>query len=154
MEALAEAEVVAGEMRRKKKNKKDDFLFYGLVILLLLFFLIFTFSQDKENKICFKNKCFDVELATTMQEQVRGLMFRQDLEVNKGMLFIFTEEEKHGFWMKNMLSGEGDPPEALSSESDMLSKVAKTPGAIGFVSEKIASSDVKILIIIEDKNNE
>ena len=33
-------------------------------------------------------------------------------------------------WMKKMLSGEGDPPEALDSETDMLKKVSSTPGSI------------------------
>ena len=53
-----------------------------------------------------------------------------------------------------MLSGEGDPPEALTSESEMLKKVANTPGAIGFVSEKNASPDVKILTIIKKEPEE
>jgi len=37
-------------------------------------------------------------------------------------------------WMKNMLAGEGDPPEAIESEDEVLRKVASTPGAIGYVS--------------------
>lgn len=52
-------------------------------------------------------------------------------------------------WMKKMLSGEGDPPEALESEQKMIEKVAATPGAIGFVSQSKVSGDVKVLIIIE-----
>lgn len=51
-------------------------------------------------------------------------------------------------WMKRMLSGEGDPPEALASEQKMLEKVANTPGAIGFVGLKIVSDKVKVLAII------
>lgn len=52
-------------------------------------------------------------------------------------------------WMKKMLSGEGDPPESIDSEEEMLKKVAATPGAIGFVSQSKVSEDVKVLIIIE-----
>jgi ABC-type phosphate transport system substrate-binding protein len=37
-------------------------------------------------------------------------------------------------WMKNMLSGEGDPPASFASEDEMLARVAGTPGAIGYVS--------------------
>jgi ABC-type phosphate transport system substrate-binding protein len=37
-------------------------------------------------------------------------------------------------WLKNMLAGEGDPPEAIESEDEVLRKVASTPGAIGYVS--------------------
>jgi ABC-type phosphate transport system substrate-binding protein len=37
-------------------------------------------------------------------------------------------------WMKNLLAGEGDPPEAIESEDEVLRKVANTPGAIGYAS--------------------
>ena len=37
-------------------------------------------------------------------------------------------------WLKKMLSGEGDPPEAMNSEEDVLTKVAETAGALGFIS--------------------
>ena len=52
-------------------------------------------------------------------------------------------------WMKKLLSGEGDPPPALESESEMLDKIEKTKGAIGFVNYKSVSKKVKILTIIE-----
>ena len=50
-------------------------------------------------------------------------------------------------WMKRMLSGEGDPPETLPSESAVLQRVATTPGAIGYVSPDSTSSAVKLLPI-------
>jgi len=37
-------------------------------------------------------------------------------------------------WMKNMLAGEGDPPQSFDSEDEILKEVASTPGAIGYVS--------------------
>lgn len=42
-----------------------------------------------------------VELAVTDQQRARGLMYRQELSVNKGMLFVFPETREHPFWMKN-----------------------------------------------------
>lgn len=54
-------------------------------------------------------------------------------------------------WMKKMLSGEGDPPEALETEKDIVKKVAATPGAIGFVSQSEVTEDVKVLVVIEPK---
>lgn len=44
-----------------------------------------------------------VELATTQQQTERGLMFREKLEKDSGMLFIFPKEEARYFWMKNTL---------------------------------------------------
>ena len=54
-------------------------------------------------------------------------------------------------WMKRMLSGEGDPPEALASSNEMLKKVASTPGAIGFINQNNLSGDVKVLLLIDKK---
>jgi uncharacterized protein len=43
------------------------------------------------------------ELAVTDDQRARGLMFRETLLADQGMLFVFAEEEPHSFWMKNML---------------------------------------------------
>lgn len=42
-----------------------------------------------------------VELATTAEQQARGLMFRQSLAPYAGMLFVFGEAQPLSFWMKN-----------------------------------------------------
>ena len=54
-------------------------------------------------------------------------------------------------WMVNMLSGEGDPPESLISEDEMLKNVANTPGALGFISQEKVKDDVKVLVVIKNK---
>lgn len=46
---------------------------------------------------------FTVEIARTPTEQQRGLMFRQSLAPDRGMLFPFAEREQASFWMKNTL---------------------------------------------------
>jgi len=43
-----------------------------------------------------------IELADTQEKKLAGLMFRENLPENSGMLFIFDEEAIYGFWMKNM----------------------------------------------------
>jgi len=55
-------------------------------------------------------------------------------------------------WMKRMLSGDGEPPPALESEEQMLMKVEKTKGAIGFISYSKVNSKVKVIAIIEDED--
>jgi len=42
-----------------------------------------------------------VELARTAAERGRGLMFRQEMAEERGMLFVFDRETKAGFWMKD-----------------------------------------------------
>src|SRR5690606_18293913 len=50
-----------------------------------------------------KQHLFDVELALTPEEQMRGLMFREELADDGGMLFVFPDEQHRAFWMKNTL---------------------------------------------------
>ncbi|MDQ3848962.1 MAG: DUF192 domain-containing protein [Thermoproteota archaeon] len=44
-----------------------------------------------------------VEVPDELDEYERGLMFRQQLPLNAGMLFAFNSEEPQTFWMKNTL---------------------------------------------------
>lgn len=44
---------------------------------------------------------FEVEIAKTAREREKGLMNRDALPQNKGMIFLFEEENIHTFWMKN-----------------------------------------------------
>ncbi len=46
---------------------------------------------------------FSVEVAATNDERAKGLMFRRDLSPRNGMLFLFPEERRLSFWMKNTL---------------------------------------------------
>lgn len=43
----------------------------------------------------------DAELANNAAKQARGLMFRDRLAENEGMLFIFNDEDYRSFWMMN-----------------------------------------------------
>jgi len=54
-------------------------------------------TQDK-NKLT-----INVEIAKTGAERSKGLMFRTELDENAGMIFIFEQEDRYGFWMKNTL---------------------------------------------------
>ena len=44
-----------------------------------------------------------VELARTHDEQAQGLMFREHLEADAGMLFPYPNEDIRRFWMRNTL---------------------------------------------------
>jgi uncharacterized protein len=44
-----------------------------------------------------------VEVADDIFERARGLMYRKALGVNRGMLFVYPEEQRLTFWMKNTL---------------------------------------------------
>jgi len=51
-------------------------------------------------KICFGDNCFEIEIAKTLLQKMKGLMFRKHLSPNSGMLFIFNSEGRRIFWMK------------------------------------------------------
>jgi len=44
---------------------------------------------------------FEVEIADDPSERAQGLMFRETLADNAGMLFLYPEPQKVEFWMKN-----------------------------------------------------
>jgi uncharacterized protein len=46
---------------------------------------------------------YRVELARTPEEQAQGLMFRESLPSRSGMLFLFSDQDVHKFWMKNTM---------------------------------------------------
>ncbi len=46
---------------------------------------------------------FDIEIAQTSQERAQGLMYRQTIADNQGILFLFPHLKKQCFWMKNTL---------------------------------------------------
>jgi len=90
----------------------------GLVMSLL--FIIPTWSKElvgpvvKLNQQGFKNqtialiqaknkKIIRVEVAEAPEQHALGLMFREKLENNEGMLFVFPDEKIREFWMKNTL---------------------------------------------------
>ena len=61
------------------------------------------FQHFNKTEICFNDRCFEVEIAKTQMEQSQGLMNRENLDRDKGMLFVYNEDHKHSFWMKNTL---------------------------------------------------
>ena len=47
------------------------------------------------------NHRITVEVAHTRADRTRGLMFREHMPEDHGMLFLFPEEKVRAFWMKN-----------------------------------------------------
>ncbi|MBR9703932.1 DUF192 domain-containing protein [Candidatus Pacearchaeota archaeon] len=79
----------------------------GIVIIVLIVIglvLYFKFFNSEEIKsVCINDECFEVEIAMDSESRELGLMGRESLCMNCGMLFVFENSGKHGFWMKNTL---------------------------------------------------
>lgn len=76
-------------------------------IIALIFYLIisifsaqYVFASQKE--VCIKDTCITCDVAQTSLERAVGLMHRNNLSGNNGMLFIFEADQAPTFWMKNM----------------------------------------------------
>jgi uncharacterized membrane protein (UPF0127 family) len=50
-----------------------------------------------------ENKKIYVEIADTEKKRSYGLMNREEIMIDNGMLFIWDKSEKRNFWMKNTL---------------------------------------------------
>ena len=64
---------------------------------------IISNNKLKNNYVIINSYTIDVELALTNEERQKGLMGRENLDDGEGMLFVFDDEKKHEFWMKNMI---------------------------------------------------
>ena len=54
------------------------------------------------SRVCHLDNCVTVEVVSKQDDMERGLMYRVGLDQNKGMLFVFANDDKYSFWMKNM----------------------------------------------------
>ena len=59
--------------------------------------------DENIKKVCINNNCFKVEIADNQEKWSKGLMERENLDKDRGMLFVFDQEAVHSFWMKNTL---------------------------------------------------
>ena len=75
----------------------------SLIIIGILVFvgLVFYIDVGFKEKVCIGENCFYVDVVDTANERSQGLMWRKYLGDREGMLFVFEESDRHGFWMKN-----------------------------------------------------
>ncbi len=67
------------------------------------FLLFIITNSDNEKVVCFETgKCISAEIRDNDEERMLGLMFRDKIPEDRGMLFIFDEDVNYSFWMKNM----------------------------------------------------
>lgn len=52
-------------------------------------------------------------------------------------------------WRKAVFTGQGSMPKAFDSEAALISYVAETPGAIGYVSRVVPNEDIKQLTALK-----
>jgi uncharacterized membrane protein (UPF0127 family) len=71
------------------------------VLLYVLMLTACTACASGSSSVELGGKKFAVEIADTSEKQALGLMFRDSMPADQGMLFIFADEAPRSFWMKN-----------------------------------------------------
>jgi uncharacterized protein len=102
---------------------------------------------------------FAVELATTPEEQAKGLMFRQSLPEGQGMLFDFHQEQPTSFWMKNtyipldmiFIRGDGRILRIAENTVPLSETLVPSGGPVRAVLEVIAGTARKLGIAPGDR---
>lgn len=101
---------------------KSHYIFPMLLVVLLLGFLTVSdyLKKDtvqslqsqaetsninnkiKKGKVVFGNTSIDIEVSDTIATRQLGLSYRESLDQNSGMLFVFDSYNIEYFWMKDM----------------------------------------------------
>lgn len=109
-------------IKNKKLQKKSFWTQRNIIIttlvvaaIIISYFFFFKKSSNepkwvKEGEVTFLNKDSKqqlakilVEVANNPTERSQGLMYRNEMDADKGMLFIFDNMEMQSFWMKNTI---------------------------------------------------
>jgi uncharacterized membrane protein (UPF0127 family) len=89
----------------KKTKKLTKYMLFSAFVVLLVIIILFVLNPPihPEDRACFPDKyCISLEIRDSPEERAVGLMFRQSIDEDKGMLFIFDKPDRYSFWMKNM----------------------------------------------------
>ena len=99
-------------MNEKHKTSMLFALIIFCLILLSVFFSVryITVEEDQDRFaiVIFSSAnstqiVFTCEIAQSYEEKSQGLMFRQELTDDRGMLFVYETQQNLSFWMKNTL---------------------------------------------------
>ena len=152
--------------------KSRKFIKANVIFFCLAFFYPSCKEKEDFTKLDFttenKNLFFDfkigdvpikVEAAVLPEERSRGLMFRESMALNEGMLFVFEKGTSQRFWMKNTripldigyLSSSGVLLEIHKAKPHDTSGVPSRSNDIKFVLELNAGAYKKLGISIGSK---
>lgn len=84
--------------------KRFQWIAIGAVVVIVAVSSYLTIASRTANiQLVGKDKTvtLNVEIADTPTERAEGLMNRESIPENGGMLFVFDEEQDLRFWMKN-----------------------------------------------------
>ncbi len=83
--------------------RRSTAIIKGLFISVVLCFVLFTSCRKEKPSIVLSinGRPLMVEIARSKKQRQQGLMHRDKLDWNTGMLFIFENDKVVSFWMKD-----------------------------------------------------
>jgi len=126
------------------------------LIPLILALALTGLQAGGEAKLHIGDHTLTAELAVSPNEQMTGLMNRESLESNHGMLFVFPEPKQASFWMHNtsipldlaFLDADGVILEIIPlvpfEEKPVLSKSSKVSYALEVSRDWFAGRNLKV----------
>ncbi len=85
--------------------QKYKYLIIGAALVLIgVVLLSFSHILKKETPLIAEQNAMTFEIADTPLKQEQGLSGRAVIPDNYGMLFVFAEPDRYGFWMHEMLT--------------------------------------------------
>ncbi len=72
-------------------------------VLMGCLVLLLSACQQNQHRVTLNDQSYVVELANTDNTRALGLMYREQMAADEGMLFIFPDTQRRAFWMKNTL---------------------------------------------------
>jgi len=136
-------------------------LFGGILLGLWVAVLPVRAAGGDVVEIASKNgvHAFTVELARTVDERAKGLMFRKELPAGHGMLFDFQTDQEVAFWMENtyvsldmiFIRGDGTIWRIEENTTPLSTRNIPSRGPVRFVLEVVAGTSRKLGIAPGDK---
>lgn len=93
-------------------------------------------------------KVYNVEIAKTVKERERGLMYRKELPEGQGMLFDFSPQQDVSMWMKNtyvsldmiFIQADGRILRIAENTEPMSERIISSGGPVSAVLEVVAGT--------------
>ncbi len=70
--------------------------------MIMFTWLLYRTVRFSSSSVAVRGKKIKVLIADTFAKQMVGLMYRESLKGDEGMLFVFGRDSKWGIWMANM----------------------------------------------------
>lgn len=74
----------------------------GILVVIAIIMGYFYFRHPLGEKVIINGHTIQVEVAVTDAEKLKGLGDRDSLAPGTGMLFVYQNKDRYGYWMKGM----------------------------------------------------